>query len=160
MLPAGAHTAAARGGPAPSAAPQPDAEQLALVRHLRQRLVDPLGREAGCVPLRPALQATHDRLLEMLNEAVTLGSNVSVLMMGEKGVGKTLVRALGQGQGHARGTGATLACACHFRPPPPPTHTHTHLAPAVPGARSSSARCPRCWRSTTRPASARWASCG
>lgn len=64
-----------------------DARDLVLQRLLRQR-----SAAAHAMPIRPQLQAVHDRLLQTLKETTErLGQNRSLLLIGPHGCGKTLV---------------------------------------------------------------------
>eukprot|EP00775_Hariotina_reticulata_P002948 gene2948-3233_t len=61
------------------------------VSFLVSRNVDIRGPQAASLNLRPSLQKVHDDLMLVLNNAVQLKQNASVLVVGEPGVGKTLV---------------------------------------------------------------------
>ena len=79
------------GGPqTPSAAPQADFKQ-AVIDHLVARLRDPRSPEAAAAPLRAALEPLEQELGSLLRNAVVGGQNVSMLVIGEPGSGKTLV---------------------------------------------------------------------
>eukprot|EP00798_Chlamydomonas_sp_ICE-L_P030296 gene30297-35284_t len=66
-------------------------DQAAAIQVVRGRLVDPMGREGSQLPLRPALQTVHDELKGIIDRAAADGSCSSLLLIGERGVGKTLV---------------------------------------------------------------------
>ena len=85
---AGAGTAAAFA--ADAAEPLPFKQQL--IDHLCTRLRDPRSPEAAAAPLRPSLQPLEQEMTSILQHAVVNGQNVSMLVIGEPGSGKTLVR--------------------------------------------------------------------
>lgn len=61
--------------------------------YLRMRLHDVRSDQARSMELRPQLQKVHDGLLLLLTAAVKKeGRNNSMLLLGERGSGKTLVR--------------------------------------------------------------------
>ena len=61
--------------------------------YLRMRLHDVRSDQARSMALRPQLQKVHDGLLLLLTAAVEKeGRNNSMLLLGERGSGKTLVR--------------------------------------------------------------------
>jgi hypothetical protein len=64
----------------------------AAVGYLSSRLVDSHGPEAATLQLRPSLQKVHDDLVAVLDNAVQLKQNASLLVIGEPGIGKTMVR--------------------------------------------------------------------
>lgn len=61
------------------------------ISYLTSRLVDNQSPQAATLMLRPMLQQVHDDLLTVLNNAVQLKQNASLLVIGEPGVGKSLV---------------------------------------------------------------------
>jgi hypothetical protein len=61
------------------------------VSFLVSRHVDIRGPQAASLKLRPSLQKVHDDLMLVLNSAVQLKQNASLLVVGEPGIGKTLV---------------------------------------------------------------------
>ena len=65
---------------------------IAARRWLSAALADARGLEARSVQLRPHLQAVHDSILSTLCNTVEAGHNNSLLLVGERGGGKTLVR--------------------------------------------------------------------
>ena len=71
----------------------PLTEQRQAVRLLRRRLVERSSAEAQSVLLRPMLQVVHDELLDILDKTASEGTSASILLVGEHGVGKTLVRS-------------------------------------------------------------------
>ncbi|KAL4422006.1 hypothetical protein ABPG77_005436 [Micractinium sp. CCAP 211/92] len=58
---------------------------------LVRRLKAPSSQEAATMQLRPRLQEAHDSLLDSLTNTVELGHNNSLLVVGPRGCGKTLV---------------------------------------------------------------------
>ena len=59
---------------------------------IAQRLMNPRSAEAAGMQLRPQLQTAAQALLAMLSKtATTPGDNSSTLLIGQRGVGKTLV---------------------------------------------------------------------
>eukprot|EP00891_Asterochloris_glomerata_P008225 jgi/Astpho2/8225/fgenesh1_pg.00122_%23_9_t len=59
---------------------------------ITQRLINPCSAEAASMRLRPQLQMAAQSLLAMLSKtATTPGDNSSTLLIGQRGVGKTLV---------------------------------------------------------------------
>jgi ABC-type microcin C transport system duplicated ATPase subunit YejF len=63
----------------------------ASVGYLSSRLVDSHGPQAATLQLRPSLQKVHDDLVAVLDSAVQLKQNASLLVIGEPGIGKTMV---------------------------------------------------------------------
>jgi DNA-binding NtrC family response regulator len=63
----------------------------AAVGYLSSRLVDSHGSQAATLQLRPSLQKVHDDLVAVLDNAVQLKQNASLLVIGEPGIGKTMV---------------------------------------------------------------------
>jgi DNA replication protein DnaC len=63
----------------------------AAVGFLSSRLVDCHGPQAATLQLRPSLQKVHDDLVAVLDNAVQLKQNASLLVIGEPGIGKTMV---------------------------------------------------------------------
>eukprot|EP00878_Enallax_costatus_P014695 GHUV01015371.1.p1 GENE.GHUV01015371.1~~GHUV01015371.1.p1 ORF type:complete len:108 (+),score=26.30 GHUV01015371.1:254-577(+) len=61
------------------------------VSYLTSRLVDNQSPQAATLKLRPTLQQVHDELSAVLNNAVQLKQNASLLVVGEPGIGKSLV---------------------------------------------------------------------
>ncbi len=64
----------------------------AAVAHLSARLAHTRAAASSSLELRPSLQKAHDELAALVEGAVTLRQNASLLIIGEPGVGKTLVR--------------------------------------------------------------------
>ena len=75
----------------------PLTDQRQAVRLLRRRLVERSSAEAQPVLLRPTLQVVHDELLDILDKTASEGTSASILLVGEHGVGKTLVRSTAWG---------------------------------------------------------------
>jgi ABC-type glutathione transport system ATPase component len=63
----------------------------AAVGFLSSRVVDSQGPQAATLQLRPSLQKVHDDLVAVLDNAVQLKQNASLLVIGEPGIGKTMV---------------------------------------------------------------------
>uniref|UniRef100_A0A383VEZ4 Origin recognition complex subunit 4 n=1 Tax=Tetradesmus obliquus TaxID=3088 RepID=A0A383VEZ4_TETOB len=63
----------------------------AAVGFLSSRLVDSSGTQAATLQLRPSLQKVHEDLVAVLDNAVQLKQNASLLVIGEPGIGKTMV---------------------------------------------------------------------
>ncbi|PRW39188.1 Origin recognition complex subunit 4 [Chlorella sorokiniana] len=63
----------------------------AAAGYLRRRLTQPRSSEAATMALRPRLQEVHRSLLDSLTATVELGHNNSLLIVGPRGSGKTLV---------------------------------------------------------------------
>ena len=64
-------------------------DDLHAIEVLRSRLMYP---NSSSMPLRPSLQSAHDELVSMMDRVVVEeGSTSSVLLLGERGTGKTLV---------------------------------------------------------------------
>ncbi|KAF6256569.1 origin recognition complex subunit 4 C-terminus-domain-containing protein [Scenedesmus sp. NREL 46B-D3] len=63
----------------------------AAVGYLNSRLVYSHGPQAATLQLRPSLQKVHDDLVAVLDSAVQLKQNASLLVIGEPGIGKTMV---------------------------------------------------------------------
>lgn len=66
-----------------------------LIDALCTRLRDPRSPEAADAPLRASLQPLEEEMSAVLGHAVAEGQNVSMLVIGEPGSGKTLVRFFG-----------------------------------------------------------------
>lgn len=62
-----------------------------VITHLTSRIVDNQTPQAATLKLRPSLQKVHDDLLNVLSNAVQLRQNASLLLIGEPGIGKSLV---------------------------------------------------------------------
>lgn len=77
-------------GPWAEAGSQQGFKQLAI-DHLAARLRDPRSAEAAASPLRASLQPLEQELGSLLRHAVVDGQNLSTLVIGEPGSGKTLV---------------------------------------------------------------------
>ena len=132
-----------------AAGPQPSTrDELRSVELLRGRLLQPWAASRpqpvqqrggappsaaplGAMPLRPSLQAAHDDLVMMMDRVVSEeGNTASVLLLGERGTGKTLVRAC-KLRGMERSCSApidplissTTRCSIH------PSHLRTFLPP-------------------------------
>ncbi|KIZ04334.1 Origin recognition complex subunit 4 [Monoraphidium neglectum] len=69
----------------------------AAIDHLVARIRDPRSADAAVLPLRPALAPLERELAALLSNVVIGGQNVSLLVIGEPGSGKTLLleRVLG-----------------------------------------------------------------
>jgi hypothetical protein len=63
----------------------------AAIDHLVARIRDPRSADAAVLPLRPALAPLERELAALLSNVVIGGQNVSLLVIGEPGSGKTLV---------------------------------------------------------------------
>lgn len=61
------------------------------ITFLTSRLVDNQTPQAVTLKLSPSLQKVHDDLQTVLNNAVQLKQNASLLVVGEPGIGKSLV---------------------------------------------------------------------
>ncbi|KAI8464391.1 MAG: hypothetical protein J3K34DRAFT_440678 [Monoraphidium minutum] len=87
----------ARGDAVPQAVPQHGDFKQAAIDHLVARLRDPRSPEAAAAPLRPSLAPLEQELASLLRHTVVDGQNVSMLVIGEPGSGKTLLleRVLG-----------------------------------------------------------------
>lgn len=69
-----------------------NSQAVALLEHVRMCVVDDRCWAASHVPVRPSLAKIHGDLCMILHNAVDSGgSNVSQLLIGTSGVGKTLV---------------------------------------------------------------------
>ena len=67
-----------------------------ILNFLKSRLLDPRSPATTSMTLRPKLQTLADSLLQMLTDTCQRpGDNHSFLLIGSRGVGKTLVSLLG-----------------------------------------------------------------
>ncbi|CAD7702920.1 unnamed protein product, partial [Ostreobium quekettii] len=57
---------------------------------LRRRLLDLRSAECHEMQIRPHLQGLQDRLHQLVMDTISKGQNASVLLLGERGVGKSL----------------------------------------------------------------------
>lgn len=78
--------------PSPSAPPSPVEH---AVDFLTQRCVSCRSPAAHSMPLRPGLQHLHSQLVDLL-QSVGQDTSVSLVIMGDHGAGKTLVRSCAQ----------------------------------------------------------------
>lgn len=100
------------GAPHPPPSPQQDDFRQAAIDHLVTRLRDPRSPEAAAAPLRAALAPLEDELGSLLRNAVVGGQSASMLVIGEPGSGKTLVRRARRGAGEPGARASVWAGAC------------------------------------------------
>lgn len=83
----------------------------AAVGFLSSRLVDSSGTQAATLQLRPSLQKVHDDLVAVLDNAVQLKQNASLLVIGEPGIGKTMVSSTRRSSAGNRSCVSAVGCA-------------------------------------------------